>query len=243
MSRGGSVVFMELRVMSRPEFWFRKAIRLFAAVLTLAAAWLLVTELIRPRLPYFPQEKDAEQASAANSRAEMAASIGWLRGDLWTDAAITSSSVQIYGSVDGNHRQKTEVEDRARSIARRAARWSPHDSRAWLLLTALDLKLGSPLEEVVSRLKMSYFTGPNETALTALRVRLAIRSNAFTDPELNALVSKEIRSVLLRHPANREALVTAYIDASAEGKQFIEETARTVDKDFVDQLRASGTRR
>jgi hypothetical protein len=90
---------------------------------------------------------------------------------------------------------------------------------------------------------MSYFTGPNETALTALRVRLAMRSNAFTDPELTPLVSKEIRSVLLRNPAGREAIVTAYIDASAEGKQFIEATARTVDKDFVDQLRASGTRR
>jgi hypothetical protein len=89
---------------------------------------------------------------------------------------------------------------------------------------------------------MSYFTGPNEIALTPLRVRLAIRSNAFTDPELNALVSKEIRSVLLRHPADREVLVTVYIDASAEGKQFIEAAAGNVDKDFVDQLRASGTR-
>ena len=227
----------------RPVFWFRNAVRLFAAVLTLAAVWLLVTELIRPSLPYFPQEKAAEQASAGSSRAEMAASIGWLRGDLWTDAAIASSSVQIFGSADENHRQKTDVEDRARAIARRAARWSPHDSRAWLLLTALDSKLGSPSEELVGRLKMSYFTGPNETALTALRVRLATRSNAFTDPELNALVSNEIRSVLLRHPADREALVSAYIDASVEGRQFLEETARNVDKDFVDQLRASGTRR
>ena len=226
----------------RPGFWFRNTLGLFAAVLTLAAAWLLVTEFIRPSLPYFPQENAAEQASAGKSCAEMAAWIGWLRGDLWTDAAIASSIVQIYRPADQNHRQ-TEVEDRARAIARRAARWSPHDSRAWLLLTALDSKLGSPSEEVVRRLKMSYFTGPNETAFTALRVRLAILSNAFTDPELNALVSKEIRSVLLRPPADKEALVTAYIDASAEGKQFIEETARTVDKDFVDQLRASGTRR
>ncbi len=228
--------------MARSGIWIRPTLGLFAGVLTIQAAWLLLAECIRADLPYFPQATYSEEASKGSSRAELAASIGWLRGDLWTDAAIASSIVQIYGPADENHRQKTDIDDRGRAIARRAVRWSPEDSRAWLLLTALDFQLGSPSEEVVGRLKMSYFTGPNETALTALRVRLAIHSNAFTDPDLNALVSKEIRSVLLRNPADREALVSAYIDASAEGKQFIEATVRNVDEGLVHQLRASGTR-
>src|SRR3974390_2051069 len=102
--------------MARPGVWFRNTIGLFAGVLTLQAAWLLVTEFIRPGLPYFPQPTATEEASAG-SRAEMAASIGWLRGELWTDAAIAGSSRVVYLPPTEVDHQESAMKDRAGAIA------------------------------------------------------------------------------------------------------------------------------
>ena len=218
---------------------FRTSILIFAGVLAMQAVWLGSAEFIRPMMPYFPQDKASqESASAASSRAVTAASIGGVRGDLWTDAAVALTS-EVAGENDP---QMTPEKDRARAVAQRAARLSPHDSRAWLLLAALDSRFDWPNREVASRLKMSYFTGPNELSLTPLRIRIATRSTAITDAELQPLVAQEIRSVILRHPDQKPSLLAAYRNASIEGKQFIEETVGDLDKNLLATLRANGTR-
>jgi len=222
---------------------FRTSILIFAGILAMQAVWLGFAEFIRPMMPYFPQDKASEErASAAGSRAVTAASIGWVRGDLWTDAAVALSS-GLMGEVAGeNDPNMTPEKDRARAVAQRAARLSPYDSRTWLLLAALDSRFDWPNREVASRLKMSYFTGPNELPLTPLRIRVATRSTAITDAELQPLVAQEIRSVILRHPDQKPSLLDAYRNASTEGKQFIEETVGEIDKNLLATLRANGTR-
>ena len=226
----------------RRTFWFRNNILIFAGVLAVQAAWLVTAEFIRPILPYFPQDKVSEErAAAARSAAVTAASIGWVRGDLWTDAAIALSS-GLTSEVAGESPQMTPQRDRARAVAQRAARLSPHDSRAWLLLAALDSRFDWPNSEFANRLKMSYFTGPNELALTPLRIRIATRSMAITDAELQILVAQEIRTIILRHQDQRPSLLAAYRDASAEGKQFIEATVGDLDKNLLATIRASGSR-
>src|SRR5262249_41054926 len=78
---------------SRPTFWLRINCLIFAGILALQGAWFAGAELSRPILPYFPQDKaGAQRFLATRSAAVAAASIGWLRGDLWTDAAIALSS-------------------------------------------------------------------------------------------------------------------------------------------------------
>src|SRR5262249_831602 len=155
----------------------------------------ITAEFMRPTLPYFPHDKESEQrASAASSAAITAASVGWVRGDLWTDAAIARSSGVAGEAVGDGDPQITIPKGRARAVAQRAARLSPHDSRTWLLLAALDSRFDWP-DEIANRLRMSYFTGPNEPALTPLRIHIATRLTEFTDPDLKTLIEQEIRAI------------------------------------------------
>ena len=225
----------------RRTFWFRNGILIFAGILAVQAAWLVTAEFFRPKLPYFPQDKASEErASAARSAAVTAASIGWVRGDLWTDAAIALSSDLIGEVVDERDPQMALSRDRAKIVAQRAARLSPHDSRTWLLLAAMDSRFDWLDRAVAKLLKMSYLTGPNESALTPLRIRIATRSTAIADVELQILVAQEIRSIILRHQDQKSSLMAAYRDASSEGKQFIEVTVGDVDKNLLATIRSSG---
>ena len=227
----------------RRAFWFRNNILIFAGVLAVQAAWLMTAEFIRPILPYFPQDKASEErAFAARSAAVTAASIGWVRGDLWTDAAIALSGGLTGEAAGESDPQMAIPREQASAVAQWAARLSPHDSRSWLLLAVLDSRIDWPNSKFANRLKMSYFTGPNEFTLTPLRIRIATRSMAITDAELQNLVAQEIRAIILRHQDQKPSLLAAYRDASAEGKQFIEATVGDLDKSLLATIRASGSR-
>ena len=63
---------------------------IYAAVLGIAAVWMLTVELVRPTLPFFPEDvATARTAAAHRGAAGAAAWIGLVRGDLWTDYAMT----------------------------------------------------------------------------------------------------------------------------------------------------------
>jgi hypothetical protein len=236
-------MYYKMRLMQRSIFWFRNVILIFAGVLALQAVWLVTADFFRPMLPYFPQDKaDEEKASAFSSAAVTAASISMVRGDLWTDGAIALSSGLINKLAGGDGPQLTSQRDPG-VIARRAARLSPHDSRTWLLLAALDSRFVGPNPKIVNYLKMSFFTGPNELALVPLRIHIATRSMVINDAELKNLVEQDIRSIVLRHQALRPSLLAAYRDASPDGKKIIETTVGEFDKDFLTVIRSSGGRR
>jgi hypothetical protein len=229
-------------VTPKHTFWFRNNILFFASILAAQAAWLITAELSRPKLPYFPQDKASEQkVSAARFAAVSAASIGWVRGDLWTDAAIALSSGLTGDKGNEINPEMTISKADARAVAQRAARLSPHDSRTWLLLAALDSRFDWP-NEIANRLMMSYFTGPNEPALTPLRIRIATRLTAFTAPDLKMLIEQEIRGIILRHQDQKPLLLDAYRDASPEGKQLIEVSVGDLDKNLLAAIRAISSR-
>ena len=223
-------------------FCFRNNILFLAGILAVQGAWLVTAEFIRPKLPYFIQNKASEQkALAARSAAVAAASIGWVRGDLWTDAVIALSSGLTDEAVGESDPQMTVAKRQARIVAQRAARLSPHDARTWLLLAALDSRFDWP-GEISDRLRMSYFTGPNEPALTPLRIRIATRLIAFSDPELRSLVEQEIRAIILRYQDQKPSLLAAYRDASSQGRQLIEATVGDLDKNLLATIRALSNR-
>jgi hypothetical protein len=89
---------------------------------------------------------------------------------------------------------------------------------------------------------MSYYTGPNEPALTPLRIQIATRSTAITDADLQILVAQEIRTIILRHQDQKPIILTAYRNASPEGKQFIEATVGDLDKSLLATIRATDNR-
>jgi len=88
-------------------------------------------------------------------------------------------------------------------------------------------------------LKMSYYTGPNAVGLIPTRLLIATRSAAIADPELQDLVSREIRTIVTRRPDLRPALFAAYREAVPEGRRFIESKVGELDRNLSASIRSS----
>ena len=160
-----------------------------------------------------------------------------MRGDLWSDAAIAPSSGLTSEVADAINPQMTKSTDRARTVAERAGRLSPHESRIWLLLAALDSGRDRPNPEIANRLKMSYYTGPDQLALSPLRIRVATRSRAIADTDLQALVAQEIRTIIFRHQDQKPALLAAYRDARLRASNSSKRPSVISTKSAIDDAR------
>jgi hypothetical protein len=225
---------------------FRLAVWGFAAVLVVQATWLLSGELVRPRLPYFPADQAAaDLAQSKRAQAGWAAAFGVVRGDLWVDYAASLAGGVIgdllgFGAAQASQTSGASASADAERAALRAARLAPHDARAWLLLAATASRPDRLNRDVAEPLKMSYYTGPDEPALMALRIRVATRSDAIEDGDLQVLVAQDLRAIALRRHELKPAVVAAYRYAVPAGKQFIEATLDKVDPAFLATLRGAG---
>jgi hypothetical protein len=218
---------------------FRGTVLVFAFVLACQAAWILVAEFYRPALPVFPANAQAAEAAASQqSAAELAASVGVVRGDLWAEYALTC--LGPFWSDDQNKvsPQISETIERVRELADRALRLSPHDARIWLVLASIDSRLDWLTGKAAAALRMSYYTGANETELIALRLPLAVRSDALGDPDFQQLVSHDVRVIVTRKPELKPVILAAYRDALPTGQQFIEQTLQEIDPTLLASLRS-----
>jgi hypothetical protein len=206
---------------------------LLAVLVGLYALWLLTTEFIRPQTPYFPIDtQQAVTIGTHRSEAKIAAWLGLVRGDLWTDYAMALAFSPVSEDAD-------TADDRNKALhaaTERAIALGPHDARAWLLLSKADARLDWLNRNFLGPLKMSYYTGPDETALIPMRLAIATQSEAITDPELQILVTNDLRTILLRWPKMKPAIIAAYRDASREGKHFLETAVAQMDSSFAMQL-------
>jgi hypothetical protein len=222
--------------MNQPShFAFRLATSLFAMLLGVQCAWLLLTEVSRPGIDRLPT--DATSAAAARNEranAHRAAMIGAIRGDLWAESAFTYSDLMWSDA-------RADVDlVQARSSLDRALTDGPHQSSAWLLLAGLTSRYQLPGIDAKEAVKMSYFTGPSELELMPLRLWVAAHSDAFSDIELRVSISREVR-LLLAHQ-QKSAIVAAYNAAAPPGRQFIDQTIREIDPSTAESLRASAQR-
>ncbi|AMN43772.1 hypothetical protein [Rhodoplanes sp. Z2-YC6860] len=172
------------------------------------AVWLLAAYIVSPSLSYFPTNaKEADAFSAGASRARFAAAIGIVRGDLWSEAAIAEAARGLFWPRSPDF-APSDAES-ALSAARHAASWSPHDSRVWLVLAgAQQLHDGKSSDTAVAELKQSFYTGPNEFALSPLR--LTVAAGMTWDEELTQMLKTEITQVILKRPDLKDAIATAY---------------------------------
>ncbi len=202
----------------------------FAGILGLQAAWLLVPEFVRSPVLFFPSN-DAEDTEVATHRdaAAAAARIGWLRGDLSVDYAITASAPLLRHSTHAPDAETT-------LIAEHAAARAPYDSRIWLLLAAIKASSNWSDAVTLAQLKMSYYTSPNDVRLIPLRLQIATRSQVISDDELQALVAHEIQTIIHR-PNLKQIITDAYHGASPTGRRFIETKLADSDPSFLSELK------
>lgn len=193
----------------------------------------LAAEFMRPApLPSPPWSKAPAQNVSSVARAS---AIAPFRSDLKADYA-TALADQALGSKHGGQSASNEA---AQKAAESALEIGPHDSRLWLVLALLQTQSNSLDPRVTESLKMSYLTGPSRARLIPVRLDTATSHNSLKDPELREFARGDVRAILTRYPDQRQALLNDYVRASATGKAFLEESARTIDPKFVDSLRSA----
>ena len=210
-----------------------------AGVLAIYALWVLTVEFLRPAVSLderFPPNISEPEQAAARASATTAARVGMFRGDLWRDRALVDAALAFstLPSIDN-----ARIEG-ARSAALRAVSVAPIDARAWLILAATASSQSLASERIFEPLKMSYYTGPNERKLMDARLRLAVRTRAFEQPELADAMRREIRAILRGAPELRAAILESYRQAGVSGREFLLSAIAGIDPEFEASLRSSG---
>jgi hypothetical protein len=221
---------------------FRAFVFLFALLLGCQAIWILTAEYYRPSAHGFPENSRAAAAAAANRKdAALAASFGFIRGDLWSEYALTYINlVQPDGAAsDDAHNSKTVEE--AREAAHQALALAPHDARVWLVLAGIDARFDQRKHRPAATLRMSFYTGANEIDLIPLRLFLAVNSPALADDDFRQLVKHDIRVLVTHRPELKPAIQAAYQHATPLGQQFLEETLKEIDSALLGLLQHKGS--
>jgi hypothetical protein len=217
---------------------FRATLLCFAVVLACLATWILIPEFNRPSVPGFPTDAAAAAGLAADRDAAIsAASMGFIRGDLWAEAALTY--LDLFWSEDQRQAraQTAEIGEQGGAVANRALSYAPHDARIWLVLASLDRRFDSLNHRAAAALRMSYYTGSNEIDLIPVRLLLAVRSDALGGEEFQEFLRHDIRTIVTRRPELKPAIAAAYRDALPAAQRFLEKVLEEVDPSLLASLR------
>lgn len=212
----------------------RLVVFVFACLLGGLAAWILSAEILRPKLEIATE--------ATRNAAIIAASVGIVRGDLWSDAALS------YGNRLWNEGANTSNTDlatfeRSRQLIEHAIAYAPHDSRLWLLLAANYFRSDWVNERASASLRMSYYTGPNMDSVVPKRLFLAVQSRALQDDDFQELVRHDIRVAVARKSELMPAVLAAYINAPLFGRQFMENALAALDPSMLASIRSQAGNR
>ncbi|HVO95343.1 MAG TPA: hypothetical protein VMT22_20975 [Terriglobales bacterium] len=213
---------------------FRTTLVAIAIILAAFAAWILAPQFVERKTIEYPLAPElAASISAQRNDFVLAARIGGIRGDLWSEAAIAQDAI-VSLSKSGT---ATVGISQTRELAERAVRMAPHDSRTWVLLAASDFRLGK-LDEVASALRMSYYTGANIVELVPGRLALALQIQAIQDSDFRELVRHDIEVAAVRKSELGSALLAEYKSAPPPGRELIEKTLAELDPALLASIRA-----
>lgn len=207
---------------------------IFAVILALQSAWLLMAEFQRPMLSFFPTlPAQASEAASKNSAAARAALIGWPRSDLWIDYAQTANSALLAALYNGA--EQPDGGDYA--AAETAVKLGPTDARGWLLLAATAATSGS--RQLFPQLKMSFYLTSYNEELFPLRMQLAVRSRIEIDDELRSFIEHELTRWLRTNPTTKHPVALAYHSASLTGRNLLSTLIKNVNPEFLAELHAA----
>jgi hypothetical protein len=215
---------------------FRVVMMLFAVLLGAEAVWLLLPEYYQVGIYQVPTDA-AAAAKAAKQRpdAALAARTAAVRGDLWGEYAYTYANLLwSNGTSDSDLPKSLNL---AWSSIEDALEYAPEQPGAWLLLAGLGRAPALQSADRLNALKMSYYTGPSEHELASLRLWIAARLMDSSDAELQQMMRRDLRLLVSSHET--AAIASAYADAPAAGKRFIEQSLNELDPSALGSLSAT----
>lgn len=204
----------------------RGAVLILVSLLGVAGAWILVAETIRPAGLHAPKSAgESTVLPSLRNAAELSASLGVARGDLWIDFALTYFD-HVFRLPNAAARISTTLEpDRGRTAAQRALRLSPLASPIWLLLAALDRERHFERESDAA-IRMSYYTDPNSIELALPRLSLSLNSRELINADFQGLVSHDIRLIVNHSGDVLPGLIASYNSGSAKRTFLIDEVGK-----------------
>jgi predicted nucleic acid-binding protein len=213
---------------------FRAVVLGFSLFVGGQAAWQLAAELTRVGIPTVPTFAAASEATLHREHAKWVARFGFVRGDLWAESAFTYADL-LWFTTTLNAEERRSL-DEARASAERALSYAPHSSAVWLLLAGLNSRFDGSRADAAMALKMSYYTGPSDPWLLALRLSISTHAIALSDEEIQQFVRRDLQ-LITRRPELKPAIFAAYRDASPYGKRYMEQVLSESDPAFAQSLR------
>ncbi len=224
------------------KFDLRSTVLVLAVLLGIHTVWVLTAELARPNIAEdsrFPIIVPAQDINWVRMTSDAAASIGLIRGDLWSERVLVdASNILTYRAAAPTSLTPQEALA-AMSAAERALSCRPINSRIWLAIAALSSGVAAQHAKSNEQLKMSYYTGPNDKSVMAHRLKSIVRFQALDDLDLREAVRREIRTILLRVPELRPTVMAAYLEAQPQDREFFETAVSATDPNFAAALRAA----
>ena len=215
----------------------RPALFTLGIVLGLSGIWMLIPDLLSPKIAGLPFDRSVAEAAAAHrAGATAAAEIGVVRGDLWAKAAFTYARFMWSDHSASLSRADLEQLAKAKADAESALALAPINGAAWLFLAKLPATSPDAENRVGMLLEMSYFTAPSAPALAPWRLERAATSNALSDKDMQTFVKSDLREILNSAPELQQAIIVAYRNAWPQNQPIFESLVADVDPTMAQSL-------
>jgi hypothetical protein len=184
---------------------------------------------VKPRPPVVFDNHDSY---AKTDQACFSSAIGFYRTDLNVNCALARSMRALNTAGPGQR----ELNAQAQATVVAALTSAPHESTLWLALALLQSQVK---QSNSGALKMSYLAAPNAVELIPMRLPNVVSRDALADPDLRWLAAGDIRLILTHRLDMATVIADAYMQASPEGRAFIEDRTGRLDPKFLNSLKSS----
>lgn len=227
--------FISFRAPTRPSSarLFRYLGGAFACLLATFGIWVTATEWLRTEGPISTIWAEPGQTGSGRDdagRARLAAAVGVVRAELWTEYAVRLLQSARRGP------EAATLRDEARRAGETAVGLAPFDTEAWLVLSELSVDGGAAATASTGLLNMSFLTGPNAIDLMPQRLALVARAPARTDKDIHGLALRDVQ-ILARQADGPVRLRTLWRDTSPEGRNFLAGLLQDVDGKLLANIR------
>lgn len=152
----------------------------------------------------------------------------------WLANCAAAEAADLFHHPSTDAQRKAAENMAAQEAAVAALKRSPIRPALWLTLGTLKAQSGEP---VTPAFKMSYLTGAVPIEVAFSRVQAVTTSAAATDDEIKLLAQSDIRAALANRSRYEPLLMSAYAQATPQGKSLLLEAAQMIDPKFKDILR------
>lgn len=226
-------------VPSLPPARFRSNLFVLGVVLGISGIWMLLADLLSPKIAGLPFDRSAAEAAARHrNQAIVAAGIGGIRGDLWANAAFADARFLWVNRLTKLDKTSLAQLANAKANAETALALAPINGAAWLFLAKLPATSPDAESRGVTLLEMSYFTAPSAPELAPYRLERVASSSALADKDIQAFVKNDLREIMRSPPDIQQTILTVYRNALPQNQPILASLVADIDPAMAQMLRS-----